>query len=45
MVQGSSGDTFGDVATVGLPLTIVVRSVVLALVPFVDGFWRQTVEQ
>jgi hypothetical protein len=45
MVQGASGDPSGDVATMGLPLTSVVRGVGLALVRLLDGFCRQTVEQ
>jgi hypothetical protein len=45
MVQGASGDTSGDVAIMGLPFTIVVRGVGLALVRLVDDFCRQIVEQ
>jgi len=37
MVQGPGGYTFGDFAKVGLPLTIVVGVVVLALAPWVYG--------
>jgi len=37
MVQGPGGYTFGDFAKVGLPLTIIVGVVVLALAPWVYG--------
>ena len=35
----------GDLAKVGLPLTVVVRAVVLARAPLMYGFFRQTVEK
>ena len=38
MVQGPGGYTFGDFARVGVPLTIIVGAVVLALAPLVYGF-------
>lgn len=38
MVQGPGGYTFGDFVRVGLPLTLVVGSVVLLLAPIVYGF-------
>ena len=38
MVQKPGGYTFGDFAKVGLPLTIIVGIVVLALAPIVYGF-------
>jgi di/tricarboxylate transporter len=38
MVQKPGGYTFGDFAKVGLPLTIIVGSVVLVLAPKVYGF-------
>ncbi len=37
MVQGPGDYTFGDFAKVGLPLTIIVGAVVLALAPWVYG--------
>jgi hypothetical protein len=40
MVQGTSGVTAGDVATMGLPLIIVARGAVFALVSGIDGFFR-----
>ena len=38
MVQGPGGYTFGDFALVGLPLTLLVGSVVLAIAPIAYGF-------
>ena len=38
MVQGPGGYRFLDFAKVGLPLTIIVGIVVLALAPIVYGF-------
>ena len=38
MVQGPGGYRFGDFARVGLPLTILIGVIVLALAPLVYGF-------
>jgi di/tricarboxylate transporter len=38
MVQGPGGYTFGDFARVGLPLTLLVGSVILTIAPIAYGF-------